>query len=236
MTSVNEALSIARKEVTNIAQYNNAQEFANKCFGTEFTSCAESLEWYTHHNRIVDIPNIGDQVFIDNSTGIVELISGSTIYTIELDTDIDSAFYGLICRKQRNLDSCVFCRPEHDSIELINGLQNINDIQKWLSSFNTDNIQKVAAISIGALSDNLIDEWKPIRRGHAGMHVQAIQAALICAGYSCGKHGADGYFGDDSVDAVKRFQKDNKMICNGIVGKAVASKLFKGMSSSTDTK
>ena len=56
-----------------------------------------------------------------------------------------------------------------------------------------------------------------------------MQVALICAGYSCGEYGANGYFGEDSVDAVKRFQRNNKMVRDGIAGKAVAMKLFKGV-------
>ena len=49
---------------------------------------------------------------------------------------------------------------------------------------------------------------------------------LICCGYSCGADGADGDLGSNTVAAIKRFQSINKLIADGIVGKATATKLF----------
>lgn len=236
MNNIDEALNIARKEVSDIAQYDNAQEFVNKCLDTVFINCTESLKWYTRHDRIFNAPKLGDQVFIGDSTGIVELVSGSTVYTIELDTDIYSTFYGLICRKQRNIEDCIYGRPIYNSDELIVGPKNIDEIKEWLLMFNiTDDISTGLIKAVAMFSDS--NKWRSIKRGHIGIRAQVVQAALICAGYSCGQYGANGYFNDDSVSAVKRFQKNNKMICDGIVGKAVAEKLFKGIeSSSAETK
>lgn len=238
MFNVDEALTIARNEVKNISCYYNAQDFANKCLGTEFDNYAESLRWYERHDKICDIPKRGDQMFSGKTTGIVEMVAGKKVYTIEVDMDIHSVFYGFVCRKQRAIGDCTYGRPEYKTTETFVGAKTIDDIQKWLSLFDvTGNINeciiKVAQISVGIEPDGEFGlesriAWTPVKRGSVGMQAQAVQAALICAGYSCGEYGANGYFGDDSVAAVKKFQKDNKMICDGIAGRAVAIKLFKG--------
>ena len=237
MPNVDDILAIAHEDLYNIAQYNNPQDFVNKCLGTEFTNCAEALRWYERREYVYDVPKRGDQIFIGNSTGIVELVTRFLIQTIEVDMDENSPFYGLVCRKHHDIGQGIFCRPEYDVAELVHGPMNADEITQWFKSINITGdtqecIIKAAQVSIGALPDGDFGAvskmmWKPVRRGHIGMQAQVVQSALICAGYSCGEYGANGYFGEDSVDALKKFQKNNKMICNGIAGKAVAGKLFK---------
>ena len=233
MPNVDDILSIAHEDLYKIAEYSDPQAFVNKCLGTEFTNCNEALRWYERREHVYDTPKRGDQIFVGNSTGIVELVTKFVIQTIEVDMDEDSVFYGLVCRKHHDIGVGIYCRPEYDEAELVHGPKSIKEIMEWMNDFyGTDDIVKAAQISIGAFPDGdfgvaNIMSWKPVKRGHIGMHAQIVQAALICAGYPCGEYGANGYFGEDSVDAVKKFQKDNKMICSGIAGKAVATKLFK---------
>lgn len=49
-----------------------------------------------------------------------------------------------------------------------------------------------------------------IHKGDKGEAVKEMQEMLIKAGYSCGKHGADGKYGGDTYKAVMRFQEDHK--------------------------
>ena len=238
MLNIDEVLDIADKEVANITRCDDPQAFVNKCLGTEFTDCAESLRWYKRNDSIYNAPKRGDQVFVGNCTGIVEMVVGNTVYTIEADNDVDSSFYGLICRKKRNIDDCVYGRPTYESSKLITGPKTVDEIKQWLQNIGifgdiSEGIIKAAQASIGVYPDgdlNAINNaWKAVKRGHLGMQAQVVQVALICAGYSCGEYGANGYFGEDSVDAVKMFQRNNKMVRDGIAGKAVAMKLFKGV-------
>lgn len=58
-----------------------------------------------------------------------------------------------------------------------------------------------------------------------GNDVKELQKTLIKKGYSCGKYGADGIFGNDTALAVAKFQRDNKIKVDKIVGRDTAHKL-----------
>lgn len=49
-------------------------------------------------------------------------------------------------------------------------------------------------------------------------NVRFIQEKLIKLGYNVGAHGADGYFGRSTYDAVVKFQRENGLLVDGIVG------------------
>lgn len=51
-----------------------------------------------------------------------------------------------------------------------------------------------------------------------GDFVKEWQEILIAKGYSCGSAGADGIFGDGTLAAVKKFQSDNGLDADGIIG------------------
>lgn len=57
-------------------------------------------------------------------------------------------------------------------------------------------------------------------------NVKAVQGMLISKGYSVGRCGADGYFGEDTFEAVKRFQSNNGLLVDGIVGRDTWSSLI----------
>ncbi|HPY93997.1 MAG TPA: peptidoglycan-binding protein [Clostridia bacterium] len=62
------------------------------------------------------------------------------------------------------------------------------------------------------------------RPGNTGKHVRALQQALKLKGYY--KAGVDSSYGDLTTDAVKRFQRANKMTADGIAGNATIKALF----------
>lgn len=74
-----------------------------------------------------------------------------------------------------------------------------------------------------------------IKRGSSGPYVKECQNDLIKLKYDVGPTGADGKFGKNTEKAVKAFQKDHKLVVDGIVGKntwaaldAAISKLNEG--------
>ena len=58
-----------------------------------------------------------------------------------------------------------------------------------------------------------------LKKGMKGDDVKAVQNLLIKKGYALPKYGADGSFGTETDRAVRRFQIDKNLKCDGIVGK-----------------
>jgi len=56
------------------------------------------------------------------------------------------------------------------------------------------------------------------RKGDSGLGVKELQQDLMKVGYKLPKYGADGGYGDETVEAVKKFQADNKLTSDGIAG------------------
>src|SRR5680860_833597 len=59
---------------------------------------------------------------------------------------------------------------------------------------------------------------RPIARGDRGKEVVDIQMRLSGIGYSLGREGADGYFGQQSERAIKGFQQERLLAVDGVVG------------------
>lgn len=79
-----------------------------------------------------------------------------------------------------------------------------------------------------AIPKGLYDEPTPpdpgkkptLRKGDKGPYVKLLQTELINRGYSLPKYGADSDFGNETLNAVKKFQKDHGLVADGIVGPA----------------
>lgn len=64
-----------------------------------------------------------------------------------------------------------------------------------------------------------------LRKGDKGSYVVLAQTILRDKGYSLGKWGIDGSFGDATEKAVKQFQRDFGLVSDGIIGKKTWAKL-----------
>ncbi len=62
------------------------------------------------------------------------------------------------------------------------------------------------------------DRMSTLRKGSRGTEVKELQRLLIKAGYSCGKYGADGKFGESTLEAVMAYQADHNLQVDGVVG------------------
>lgn len=64
-----------------------------------------------------------------------------------------------------------------------------------------------------------------LRKGSQGMAVRETQEALMALGYALPRYGADGKFGEETLQAVKRFQTDHSLAADGICGGETQSAL-----------
>lgn len=64
-----------------------------------------------------------------------------------------------------------------------------------------------------------------LQKGSTGNEVKTMQKKLLEIGYYLGSYGADGDFGDATVTAVRKFQKDNSLSIDGIAGPVTLSKI-----------
>lgn len=164
-------------------------------------------QWHT-------TPKKGDVIFFKNSqrichTGIVYKVDNTYVYTIEGNTSGGSAVIsngGGCCKKKYLLTNsriAGYGRPKYD------GSTTAETVIKNEGA-------KTVNITLNQLS-----------KGSKGKQVETLQHLLVASGLSVGKYGADGDFGNATLDAVKAFQKKKGLTADGIVGAKTWEKLLK---------
>lgn len=78
----------------------------------------------------------------------------------------------------------------------------------------------------GDPGDKTLKGCPTLRKGAEGNITKLMQERLISLGYDLGKHGADGDFETDTYNAVVKFQKDNGLTADGIIGQNTWRKLL----------
>ena len=181
--------------------------------------CSYSAGFYKAHNAFYRQPQVGDQVFFgdygnEGHTGIVVAVSGNVITTVEGNT---SGGYGV----ESNGDG-VYLKKYNISTQYIPGFGRPN----W----------EVVSSNVGneEVSDTV--SYPTIKLGSKGSDVKKAQQLLIAKGYSCGAAGADGDFGAGTYNAVKKFQTDNGLEADGIVGANTWAALLKTEQPKPETK
>ena len=76
--------------------------------------------------------------------------------------------------------------------------------------------------------------WTTLRKGSTGTAVSQLQEALVSLGYMAGK--PDGTYGDETVAAVKAFQKNNSLNVDGAAGEETQKKLYGGDAKAASVK
>lgn len=87
-------------------------------------------------------------------------------------------------------------------------------------------IKETTTTNASTNSSEIKLELAVLRQGAKNNTVKGLQALLIGYGYSCGSDGADGNFGAATLAAVKKYQKDNGIGVDGVVGIKTWSKLL----------
>lgn len=90
-------------------------------------------------------------------------------------------------------------------------------------------VQEIIGTTVdGYFQTNSKAAWgnRLVQNGSSGILTLFTQMMLICRGYSVGECGADGECGNDTVAAIKKYQKANGLTVDGQCGKNTAAKLF----------
>lgn len=66
-----------------------------------------------------------------------------------------------------------------------------------------------------------------LKSGMSGNITKLVQFMLIAKGYSVGSYGADGIYGNATINAIKSFQSNNGLVVDGLCGRNTFDKLFK---------
>ncbi|MBD7912374.1 GH25 family lysozyme [Clostridium cibarium] len=71
-------------------------------------------------------------------------------------------------------------------------------------------------------------------RRFVGSRCKELQEKLIARGYDCGGYGADGIFGEGTLNSLLQFQTDNGLVADGLAGPLTFAKLNSGNSTVDD--
>ena len=175
--------------------------------------CLYSSQYYKEHGRWVSSPQPGDQIFFSyrggevSHTGIVEWVTGSTVTTIEGNTSDQ------VARHAYSLSNSAIYGYGRPRWELAQNVVLDKPIVPETPTQQPD--QSASAPKI----------YEVLRKGYSGESVREMQEKLISLGYDLGKYGADGEFGNDTLKAVKKFQKDYGLDVDGEAGPMTLTKL-----------
>lgn len=176
----------------------------------KFSSCSVGWNWFasrglTRPNNY--IPQKGDIIFFDwepekgdgmDHVGLVDRVENSRVYTVEGNHSDQVIEYSYPLNYYEIYGYAI---PNYTGNEI-------------LSESNNGSI-------------NFSDTTRPlISRGSCGSYVTEAQNALIQKRYPLNQYGADGIFGNETEQVVRKFQRDNGLSSDGIIGPATWGKLI----------
>lgn len=178
--------------------------------------CWLGADCFRRNNAFFSSPKVGDQIFFgkrgdEEHTGIVVDIKGGRVYTVEgnLNNAVRQQNYALSSSYISG-----YGRPKW-SVVANDAIAKPTAGDKTKDETQTKPKQEVCSVYLNVL-----------RKGSSGNSVKALQGILIANGFSCGRWGADGDFGADTLTAVRRYQAAKKLDVDGIVGQATWGKLL----------
>lgn len=174
--------------------------------------CMYSAQYYKNIGRWhTSNPQPGDQIFFCSGgeighTGIVESVSATTVTTIEGNTS------DMVARRTYNLNSSYIAGYGRPRYELVCGNDSgESDVEHPVTTAPEQTVPTPNKYNL--------------QKGDNNSYVKELQEKLIELGYSLPRYGADGDFGDETLEAVNKFQDENGLVVDGIVGHATWAKI-----------
>ena len=123
-------------------------------------------------------------------------------------------------------------RSKYSSSMSVKGHREVNPTDCPGSNFPMSTFKSGSfSNSTGAQNDTSI----LLMIGSKGQHVYNLQKNLMLLGYSLPRYGADSSYGNETYEAVKRFQRDNNLLVDGKAGTNTLRKINAMVSSSNKT-
>lgn len=165
--------------------------------------CSYSANFYRAKGQFFNTPKVGDQVFFgqfgnEGHTGIVIAVEGNIMRTIEGNT---SGGAGIDANGDGVYEKTYNWRTT------------------YIPGYGRPNYATVSNGESSTTEPETPGEFYPlISYSYKGDYVKKAQQLLIEKGYSCGSYGADGDFGNGTLVAVRKFQQDNGLEVDGVIG------------------
>lgn len=166
--------------------------------------CSFSAQYYKDAGRWYKTPQPGDQIFFDYGggiahTGIVESVSTTSVTTIEGNTS------DMVARRTYNLNNSSIAGYGRPRYELVCDEEDST----------VDETERPTRIP------NKYD----LRLGDKNDYVKELQEKLMKLGYDLPKYGADSEFGNETLEALTKFQSVNGLVANGIADEKTWAKI-----------
>lgn len=201
--------------------------------GSLYSYCPYGMAAFNKAKRLYTKPKAGDVVFflrngVAKHTGFVYKVSGNTLFTIEGNTSGASGVIangGGVCKKSYTVNNNMrFGRPDYSLVPATSPQKAENKGEKDTGKLTKASFVKGVQKAVGVAVDGIVGvktkaALPTLKKGSKGEVVKLVQRALIDL-YGCKlpKYGADGDYGEETVAAVKSFQKAHKLTADGIVG------------------
>ena len=187
--------------------------------GVTSTSCtvmqrsmSESDKWSEPN----DLPIPGDIVFFDWDNKKEERPLDHVAICVGFDPHYEDITY-----VNGNGDSSYYVTKEDINVEA-RGSDGHNLVAYWMRYVGDEEEPENTA------EDKEVDlEVRQLRKGMTGGDVKTLQRLLFADGYSVGKSGDDGDFGNDTEKAVINYQRDHNLEVDGIAGVDTLTALWK---------
>lgn len=196
----------------------NAAKMTYQPVGGGSAACRYSAQFFKSNSAWSVMPEVGDVIFFYydgniNHQGIVVNVSGGIVYTVEGNSS------DMVARRAYGIGSANIAGYGRPNWSVVAG-EDSNAPATVATDNNVGDIAPTVKLCSFQAKAPLL------QMGDKGTFVRILQLLLLERGQKLPRYGADADFGGETQNAVERFQKENGLIVDSVVGEATWAKLF----------